>query len=176
MSSSCELIDAIHRSGRRAVIAVTGGGSLAISDLLTVPGASAFVLEATVPYLPSALTAWLGREPEQFATYIVSTYLTPERVKDALGTVISMSVFDLPTMIEVAEKSGISSAAYKIQYQLLLSRPALLMTMVLLGATVSLRSFRSGRIQTMVVTGMIGGFGFFLMAEVSRQVGVASLV
>ena len=50
------------------------------------------------------------------------------------------------------------------------------MTMVLLGATVSLRSFRSGRIQTMVVAGMIGGFGFFLMAEVSRQVGVASLV
>ena len=117
-----------------------------------------------------------GREPEQFATYSVSTYLTPERVKDALGTVISMSVFDLPTMIEVAEKAGISSSVYKIQYQLLLSRPALLMTMVLLGATVSLRSFRSGRIQTMVVTGMIGGFGFFLMAEVSRQVGVASLV
>ncbi len=123
--------------------------------------------------------AWVtrvGREPEQFATYIISTYLTPERVKDALGTVISISVFDLPGMIEVAEKAGISAANYKIQYQLLLSRPALLMTMVLLGATVSLRSFRSGRIQTMVVTGMLGGFGFFLLAEVSRQVGVAALV
>ena len=52
----------------------------------------------------------------------------------------------------------------------------LLMAMVLLGATVSLRSFRSGGIQTMVVTGMIGGFGFFLMAEVSRQIGVAGLI
>ncbi len=123
--------------------------------------------------------AWLtrvGREPEQFASYIISTHLTPERVQDALGTVISISVFDLPGLIEAAEKAGLSATAYKIQYQLLISRPALLMTMVLLGATVSLRSFRSGRIQTMVVTGMLGGLGFFLLAEVSRQIGVANLV
>lgn len=118
----------------------------------------------------------VGREPERFATYILSTHLTPERVQDALGTVISISVFDLPGLIEAAEKAGISSSGYRIQYQLLLSRPALLMAMVLLGATVSLRSFRSGGIQTMVITGMLGGFGFFLMAEVSRQIGVAGLV
>ena len=49
------LIPAILQSGRRAVVAVTGGGSLAVSDLLTVPGASAFVLEAIVPYSPFAL-------------------------------------------------------------------------------------------------------------------------
>jgi lipopolysaccharide export system permease protein len=47
--------------------------------------------------------------------------------------------------------------------------------MVLLAATVSLKSFRSGRIQTMVGTGMIGGFGFFLSSEISRQIGVAGL-
>jgi len=123
--------------------------------------------------------AWLtrvGAEPEKFASYIISTYLTPERVQDALGTVISISVFDLPGLIEASEKAGLSATSYKIQHQLLLSRPALLMAMVLLGATVSLRSFRSGRIQTMVVTGMLGGMGFFLLAEVSRQIGVANLV
>lgn len=60
-----ELLLAIHSSGRQAVIAVTGGGSLAISDLLTVPGASAFLLEARVPYSSPALTEWLGRAPEQ---------------------------------------------------------------------------------------------------------------
>jgi lipopolysaccharide export system permease protein len=48
--------------------------------------------------------------------------------------------------------------------------------MVLLAATVSLRSFRSGGIQTMVITGLVGGLGFFLLAEVSRQIGVAGLV
>ena len=56
-----------------------------------------------------------------------------------------------------------------------MSRPLLCLAMVLLAATVSLRSFRSGGIQTMVVTGMLGGFGFFLFAEVSRQLGVAGI-
>ncbi len=60
-----EFLSAIHSSGRQAVIAVAGGGSLAIADLLTVPGASAFLLEARVPYSSRALTEWLGRAPEQ---------------------------------------------------------------------------------------------------------------
>jgi lipopolysaccharide export system permease protein len=123
--------------------------------------------------------AWVTRTdgpPELFDTYTVSTYLTPERVQEALGTVISVSVFDLPKLIDAAEQSGLTATPYRIQYQLLLSRPVLLVVMVLLGATVSLRSFRSGKIQTMVVTGMLGGFGFFLMSEVSRQVGVAGIV
>ena len=58
-------VSALHACGRQAVIAVTGGGSLVISDLLSVPGASAFLLEARVPYAPAALAEWLGREPEQ---------------------------------------------------------------------------------------------------------------
>jgi lipopolysaccharide export system permease protein len=126
--------------------------------------------------LTSAWVTRMGRIPERFDTYIVSTYLTPERVKDALGSAISQSLWELPGLIDDAEKAGLSAARYRIQYELLLARPLLLVAMVLLGATVSLRSFRSGRIQTMVVSGMIGGFGFFLLAEVSRQVGVAGLV
>ncbi len=123
--------------------------------------------------------AWVtapARKPVKYDTYILSTYLTPERVQDALGTVISVSFWDLPGLIEVAEKANLSAARLHIQYELLLSRPLLCVAMVLLAATVSLRSFRSGGIQTMVITGMIGGLGFFLFAEVSRQIGVAGLV
>jgi lipopolysaccharide export system permease protein len=122
--------------------------------------------------------AWvvrLGREPEKFDTYMLSTYLTPERVQDALGSVFSVSFFELPGLIEVTEKAKLSSDRLRVQYELLLSRPLLCMAMVLLAATVSLRSFRSGGIQTMVITGMIGGFGFFLFAEVSRQIGMSGL-
>lgn len=123
--------------------------------------------------------AWVsraGEAPERYDAYHVGTYLTPERVQDAFGTLLTLSFWELPTLIEVAEKAGLSPYRYQIQYQLLLSRPLLLAAMVLLGATVSLRSFRSGRIQTMVVAGMLGGIGFFLMVEVSRQIGMAGLV
>jgi lipopolysaccharide export system permease protein len=117
----------------------------------------------------------LGQQPERYATYLLSTYLTPERVTDALGTVSSVSFWEFPGLIEVAEKAKLSTDRLRIQYEALLSRPLLCIAMVLLAATVSLGSFRSGGIQTMVITGLVGGFGFFLMAEVSRQIGVAGL-
>lgn len=68
MGSKLELIEQIHNSPVQAILAVTGGGSRAISDLLTVPGASRTVLEAVVPYAASAMTAWIGARPEQFCS------------------------------------------------------------------------------------------------------------
>jgi lipopolysaccharide export system permease protein len=125
--------------------------------------------------LRNALVSRVGREPETYETYLISTYLTPDRVADALGTVISVSFWELPDLIYVTERAGLSANNLRIQYELLLTRPILCIAMVFLAATVSLRSFRGGGIQTMVVTGMIGGFGFFLFAEISRQIGSAGL-
>jgi lipopolysaccharide export system permease protein len=126
--------------------------------------------------LQKAVVSRPGREAETFDTYAVSTYLTRERVGDALGSEIAVSFWQLPGLIEVAEKAGVSASRYKMQYALLMARPLLLVTMVVLAATVSLRSFRSGGIPTMVLLGMVGGIGFFLLSEVSRQIGLAGLV
>jgi lipopolysaccharide export system permease protein len=125
--------------------------------------------------IEDAIVSRLGERPQSFETYTVSTYLSPERVADALGSAISVSIWELPGLIEVTEKSGLSADRFRIQYALLLVRPLLLLVMVLLAATVSLRSFRGGGIQTMVTTGLLGGFGFFLFLEIARQVGIAGL-
>jgi hypothetical protein len=60
-----EVAAAIHSSGRKLVLAVTGGGSGAISALLQTPGASRTILEAVVPYSLSALADWIGGQPDQ---------------------------------------------------------------------------------------------------------------
>jgi len=57
-------IQALHAGPHRVVLAITGGGSRAISDLLRVPGASNSLLEAVVPYSQAALSDWLEGEPE----------------------------------------------------------------------------------------------------------------
>lgn len=61
-----DLIAAIHASPWLGSIVVTGGGSLLLSRLLTLPGASRTVLQAIVPYAPSAMSRWLGRAPERY--------------------------------------------------------------------------------------------------------------
>jgi hypothetical protein len=62
------LVDQIHASPGRVVLAVAGGGSRAISELLEVPGASQTVLEAAVPYSEAAMITYLGGRPEQFCS------------------------------------------------------------------------------------------------------------
>jgi nicotinamide mononucleotide (NMN) deamidase PncC len=60
-----QLISALHASGRKAALAITGGGSGAIGELLRIPGGSRLLIEAQVPYDERALSAFLGFAPAQ---------------------------------------------------------------------------------------------------------------
>jgi nicotinic acid mononucleotide adenylyltransferase len=60
-----QLISALHASGRKAALAITGGGSGAIGELLRVPGGSRLLIEAQVPYDAQALATFLGVAPAQ---------------------------------------------------------------------------------------------------------------
>ena len=60
-----QLIPALHASGRKAALAITGGGSGAVGELLRVPGGSRLLIEAQVPYDEQALAAFLGFAPAQ---------------------------------------------------------------------------------------------------------------
>jgi nicotinamide mononucleotide (NMN) deamidase PncC len=62
------LIAAIHQSDARWVLGLTGGGSQAAAQLLSVPGASRAILEVLVPYHPHALVEFLGHPPAQFCS------------------------------------------------------------------------------------------------------------
>jgi hypothetical protein len=59
------LISTVHASGRKAALAITGGGSGAVGELLRVPGGSRLLIEAQVPYDALALAAFLGFAPAQ---------------------------------------------------------------------------------------------------------------
>jgi lipopolysaccharide export system permease protein len=117
----------------------------------------------------------VGQEPAFYKRYLLSTYLTPTQVRDSLGTVFSISFWDLPNFIQIAERAGLPATQYRVQYQLLLSRPFLLVTMVLIAATCSLRGFRFGSIQINAVFGLAAGFLFFVFSEISRNFAMAGL-
>lgn len=59
------LISALHASGRKAALAITGGGSGAVGELLRVPGGSRLLIEAQIPYDAAALATFLGFAPTQ---------------------------------------------------------------------------------------------------------------
>lgn len=63
-----ELVHHIHSSGYEFVLAVTGGGTEALGELLRYGGGSATLLEAIVPYSQQALDVFTGKKPEKYAS------------------------------------------------------------------------------------------------------------
>ena len=88
---------------------------------------------------------------------------------------VGTGAFNVPNFIQIAERAGLPATQYRVQYQLLLSRPFLLVTMVLIAATCSLRGFRFGNVQINAVLGLAAGFTFFVLSEVSRNFAMAGL-
>jgi lipopolysaccharide export system permease protein len=126
--------------------------------------------------LENAVVQSSGAAVQRYQEFLVSTYLSPIQIMNSLGSIETLSFWELPGFINFAKKAGIPTEQYELQYQLLLARPILLAAMVLIAATCSLKPFRFGRIQTMVLTGLTGGFGFFIFSELSRKVGASGLV
>jgi len=63
-----QIVEQIHSSRGRFVLAISGGGGRAVSALLEMPGASRTVLEVVVPYSAGAMIKWLGGRPDQFCS------------------------------------------------------------------------------------------------------------
>jgi nicotinamide mononucleotide (NMN) deamidase PncC len=88
-----QLVEQIHDSPTRIVLAASGGGSRAIADLLEVPGASRTLLEAVVPYSAPAMAAWLGSLPEGLCSA-------------ATGRAMAMAAFRRTLQFSEAESSA----------------------------------------------------------------------
>jgi hypothetical protein len=69
------LIQLLHQAPQKWVLAITGGGTGAVAQILQVPGGSRTVLEVVVPYHEEALTDFLGYRPEQYCSAATSQAL-----------------------------------------------------------------------------------------------------
>ena len=87
-----------------------------------------------------------------------------------------MPFWQLPLYIEIAEHSGLGAAGYRLQYQKLIARPFVLASMVLLAGAVSLRFFRFGGVQKMILSGAAAGFLLYVLSKVTDDLSKAELM
>ena len=81
-----------------------------------------------------------------------------------------------PNTSKWLEHAGLTAAGYRLQYQKLLSRPFMLAAMVLLAAAFSLRFFRFGGVQKMVLGGVTAGFLLYVLSKVTDDLSKAELL
>jgi lipopolysaccharide export system permease protein len=118
----------------------------------------------------------LGSAPSDRATYLLPTNLTPEQVRETFATPETVPFWQLPNYIDMAERAGLGAAGYRLQYQKLLARPLFLAAMVLLAAAFSLRFFRMGGVQKMVLGGVATGFALYILSKVTEDLAKAALL
>lgn len=117
-----------------------------------------------------------GAAPDIEASYRVASNLTLEQVRESFATPETVPFWELPTYIALADRAGLGAAGYRLQYDQLLARPFLLAAMVLLAASVSLRFFRFGGVQKMVLSGITAGFLLFVLQKVTDDMSRAELM
>ena len=115
-------------------------------------------------------------QPKQFATYDVPTSLTAQQVRERLSSPDVVSFWRLPESISQAAAAGLPPYRFRLQFHVLLSRPLLLASMVLIAATVSLGLSRAGRTGRMILGGVSAGFMLYVVTEIARDLGSEGLV
>ena len=126
--------------------------------------------------LEQAVVYVSGAPARDHETYLVKTNLTAAQVRESFSTPETVPFWELPAYIEIAERSGLVAAGYKLQYQILIARPFLLAAMVLLACSVSLRFFRFGGVAKMVLSGIAAGFLLYVMSKVTEDLSKAELL
>lgn len=109
-------------------------------------------------------------------SYELKTSLTPAQVRESFATPESVPFWELPAYIDTAERSGLGAAGYRLQYQKLIARPFLMAAMVMLAAAVSLRFFRFGGVQKMVMSGILSGFLLYVLSKVTEDLSKADIM
>jgi lipopolysaccharide export system permease protein len=118
----------------------------------------------------------LDQPPLDQDTFYVTTTLTPAQVRNSFSTPETVSFWQLPSYIRSSESSGFATAGYRLQYHKLIAQPFLLAAMVMLAAAVSLRFFRFGGVQKMVLSGVGAGFLLYVLSKVTEDLSKAELM
>jgi lipopolysaccharide export system permease protein len=117
-----------------------------------------------------------GLEPQMSGSYLLATNLTAGEVRQALGASEIVSFWNLPATIRQLEAAGLDATRQKMRYQSLLAKPLLLIAMVILAASVSLRFFRFGGVAKLVLGGVIAGFVLYIATQIAEDLGAAGML
>jgi lipopolysaccharide export system permease protein len=103
--------------------------------------------------------------------YELTTDLTPENIQDSFASPETLSIWELPSFIEVLEKAGFSGVRHRIYLYTILIKPLLLISMVLFAGVFTLRQHRRGGGTLAITLGITTGFGIYFGSDLVLALG-----
>jgi len=106
----------------------------------------------------------------------IPTALTPERIQGTLATPETVSFWDMPAFIQLLEAAGFPTVRHVFYWHRLVASPFLLIAIVLVAATFSLRQPRRGGAAVILGFGVAVGFAIFLVSNIVAAFGRGGVI
>lgn len=106
-------------------------------------------------------------EPERS----IQSSLTPDQIRDSFGTPSSIPIWELPAFINRLQTAGFSAQRHQVWFHTELAMPIFLVSMVLIGASFTLRHQRGGRTGLMVMFAILLAFVIYFIRNFAQVLG-----
>lgn len=162
------------RSALTDVIVWRLGNDLTFRERIDAP--EAILAEQTIELRNARLKTTAERLDHTSPIYAIRTTLTADDLRQRVTPPETMSIWQLPKFILLAEAAGLPTVRYEIRFHDLCSTPLKLLAMVLIAAIFSLRPFRSGGASKLLFLSIGAGFLLYILSEMSAALGVSGTV
>jgi lipopolysaccharide export system permease protein len=130
---------------------------------------------ATMEMRDARLTSISDQRQLRTPVYAINTALTVNDLSNRVVPPETMSLWQLPRYILMAEAAGLPTARYHIRFHDLSSTPLKLLAMVLIAAAFSLRPTRLGGALQLIAASVGAGFLLYILSEISTALGESEL-
>ncbi len=123
--------------------------------------------------------AWVHNPEEQprfEKDYWLATDLTLNRIQDSFAPPETMSFWDLPDFIGTLENAGFSAIRHRLYWHSLLASPLLMLAMVLIAASFTLRHARQGGGAFIIGGGVLTGFILYFFSDIVFALGLSDSI
>ena len=105
------------------------------------------------------------------ANYELPTSLTAEQIRDGFGKPRSVSIWELPRLINQLEEAGFSARRHQMWLHMEMAQPLFLIAMVLVSAAFTMRHTRMGRTGLASLFATMSGFGLYYIRNFAQILG-----
>ncbi len=104
-------------------------------------------------------------------TLRIPSTLTPDQIRDSFGTPSSIPIWELPAFIDRLRTAGFSAQRHLVWFHGELALPVFLVSMVMIGASFTLRHQRGGRTGMMVMFAILLAFIIYFIRNFAQVLG-----
>ena len=140
-----------------------------------IDAAEAVLSAGTLEMHDVKLKSILNGDSRTAPVYAIPTKLTPQDLRERVAPPETMSIWQLPKYIPLAEAAGLPTVRYHLRFHDLCSTPLKLVAMVLIAGTFSIRPSRLSGSFALLLMSLGAGFALYLLSEISSALGESGL-